>query len=239
MAKFEVVSRFADAGLVVPSRGTAESAGYDLCVAEDIIIPPYEDCVKALAYASFVSCPPEEIESYWTTINLGGLDVQTAALTLDKLAALTKSTQIKPTLVSIGMKCKLDPDEFLGIVARSSTPLKYWIIVANAPGTVDADYYNNPDNEGEIFVQVINLSPFAIQLKKGDKIAQGIIQNYIITEDDVAGGARTGGFGSTSADYKRTYLGKWNIGDDVKCPPSISTDTYRKAERLFDDTTRS
>lgn len=234
MAKFEVVSRFANADLVVPSRGTAESAGYDLCVAEDIIIPSYEDCMKSLAHASFTSFSTEEIESHWTIVNLGGLDIQTCALTLDELASLTKSKKIKPTLVSTGMKCKLNPDEFLEIVARSSTPLKYWIIVANAPGTVDADYYNNPDNEGEIFVQVINLSPFAIQLKKGDKIAQGIIQKYIITEDDVAGGVRTGGFGSTSAD-----LDNWNIVDGIKCPPSISTNTYQKAERLSDDVTSS
>ena len=93
----------------------------------------------------------------------------------------------------------MEDNEYLQIVARSSTPLKYWLIVANAPGIVDADYYNNPDNEGEIFVQVINLSPFAIKLKKGDKIAHGIISRYYAVEDDVRDGERTGGFGSTGA----------------------------------------
>jgi dUTP pyrophosphatase len=34
---------------------------------------------------------------------------------------------------------------------RSSSPLKYWIMLANGVGIIDADYYNNPDNEGEIF----------------------------------------------------------------------------------------
>ena len=97
------------------------------------------------------------------------------------------------------LKCKMEDNEYLQIVARSSTPLKYWLIVANAPGIVDADYYNNPDNEGEIFVQVINLSPFTIKLKKGDKIAQGIISRYYTVEDDVRDGERTGGFGSTGA----------------------------------------
>ena len=63
---------------------------------------------------------------------------------------------------------------------------------------IDADYYNNPDNEGHIFFQLINLSPFPIQLHKGDKIGQGIIKSYLITEDDSADGLRTGGFGSTS-----------------------------------------
>ena len=62
---------------------------------------------------------------------------------------------------------------------------------------IDADYYNNPDNEGEIFFQIINLAPFAIQLKRGDAIGQGIIKPYLTTEDDAATGERTGGFGST------------------------------------------
>lgn len=45
---------------------------------------------------------------------------------------------------------------------------------------------------------MINLSPFDIILKKGDTIGQGILKKYYITDDDVAQGERTGGFGSTS-----------------------------------------
>ena len=63
---------------------------------------------------------------------------------------------------------------------------------------IDADYCDNPDNEGEIFFQLINLSPFAIKLNRGDKIGQGIIKTYGITDDDSATGERLGGFGSTS-----------------------------------------
>jgi dUTP pyrophosphatase len=81
---------------------------------------------------------------------------------------------------------------------RSSSPLKYWIILANSVGIIDADYYNNPDNEGHIYFQVINLTPFPIQLHKGDIIGQGIIHKYEVTEDDVASGERKGGFGSTN-----------------------------------------
>lgn len=63
---------------------------------------------------------------------------------------------------------------------------------------IDADYYNNPDNEGEIFLQLINLSPCDILLRKGDVIGQAIIKPYLTTEDDIASGDRIGGFGSTS-----------------------------------------
>ena len=54
------------------------------------------------------------------------------------------------------------------------------------------------DYEGEIFFQLINISPYPIQLQKGDRIGQGIIKPYFITEDDAAAGDRTGGFGSTN-----------------------------------------
>ena len=39
MAKFEKVSRFAEVDINYPRRKTAESAGYDMEVAEDIVIP--------------------------------------------------------------------------------------------------------------------------------------------------------------------------------------------------------
>ena len=70
---------------------------------------------------------------------------------------------------------------------------------------IDADYYNNPDNEGHIFFQIINLSPFDIVLKKGDAIGQGILKRYYTTDDDAAKGERTGGFGSTSRTIKVGY----------------------------------
>ena len=92
----------------------------------------------------------------------------------------------------------MDADEYLEISVRSSCPLKYWLILANGVGIIDSDYYNNPDNEGEIFFQIINLSPFPVYLQKGDSIGQGIIKKYIITENDSAAGKRNGGFGSTN-----------------------------------------
>ena len=62
---------------------------------------------------------------------------------------------------------------------------------------IDSDYYNNPDNEGHIYFQVINLLPFPIKILKGDKIGQGVILRYETVAEDVAEGERSGGFGST------------------------------------------
>ena len=178
--KFEIVSKYADAGLSLPFRKTKASAGYDFQVAEDIIIPSYYTLCNELAAAQITSeyCDDE-------------------VLTLDKVAFLTKYAGCKPTLVPTGIKCEMPEDMYLELSVRSSCPLKHWLILANGVGIIDADYYNNPDNEGHIFFQIINLSPFDIVLKKGDTIGQGILKKYYVTDDDAAGGFRAGGFGST------------------------------------------
>ena len=185
MSKFEKVSKFAEVDINLPVRKTAESAGYDMEVAEDIVIPSYSKMARMMG----------EVISPFIATDEG---ITTRILTLEEMAAITKTFGTKPTLVSTGMKCQLDPGTYLELSVRSSCPLKHWLILANSVGIIDADYYNNPDNEGEIFFQMINLSPFDILLKKGDIVGQGIIKPYLTTEDDNASGQRTGGFGSTS-----------------------------------------
>ena len=178
MIKFEKVKKFADVHINLPTRKTKNSAGYDFEVAEDVVIPPINSMRDKIRNA---------VEEGW-------------AISLDEMATITKAIKAKPTLVSTGVKCCLDPDTYLQLSVRSSCPLKYWLILANGVGIIDADYYNNPDNEGEIFFQIINLSPVPIALHKGDMIGQGIIQKYEVTNDDMAEGLRQGGFGSTDWD---------------------------------------
>lgn len=180
--KFEIVSKYDDAGLSLPIRKTSKSAGYDFQVAEDIIIPSYFAQMDALKN---------------THKSIFG---DQAYLSLEDMGKLTKLSQIKPTLIPTGIKCEMPEGFYLELSVRSSCPLKHWIILANGVGIIDADYYNNPDNEGHIFFQVINLSPFDIKLQKGDTIGQGILKKYFITDDDDAQGKRIGGFGSTTVD---------------------------------------
>ena len=163
MARFEKVSKFTDIDINLPQRKTTASAGYDMEVAEDVVIPSFFGYYTMMREYPIVD---------------DGKIISKGVFNLEEVARITKSLKAKPTLVSTGMKCSLEPN--------------------NGVGIVDADYYNNPDNEGEIFFQIINLSPFDIQLRKGDIIGQGIIKPYLTTEDDVASGQRVGGFGSTS-----------------------------------------
>ena len=105
-------------------------------------------------------------------------------------------TEVKPTLIRTGIKAKMGKDEFLMLANRSSNPKK-GLILANGIGVIDSDYYNNEDNDGEIMFAFFNISNETIEIKKGDKIGQGIFMKYLTTDDDMATGTRTGGFGST------------------------------------------
>ena len=173
MNNFEIVSSYEDL-IKLPKRATEQSAGYDLVAAKDVEIPSVL----------------REYRGYKNTIQV---------FSLEEISGLLMALKFRPTLVPTGVKIKLEPDCYLSISARSSLPLKHMLLVANSPGIIDADYYNNPDNEGEIFIQLINLSPFDIQIKKGDRIAQGVIQKYIRTADDSTTLKRTSGHGSTGA----------------------------------------
>ena len=101
------------------------------------------------------------------------------------------------TYVKTGVKVKLASDEFLMLCNRSSNPGKKELVLINGVGIVDADYYGNPDNDGEIAFAFQSLNESGSFINKGDKIGQGIIIKYIKTEDDTASGTRAGGFGST------------------------------------------
>ena len=104
---------------------------------------------------------------------------------------------MKPTLIPTGLKAYMQSDEVLLIVSRSSGPKKQGISFPHNVGVIDSDYYNNPDNEGHIFVQCINLKDEDVVIKKGEAVAQAIFQKYLTVDDDNAEGMRTGGFGST------------------------------------------
>lgn len=117
-------------------------------------------------------------------------------MTTEELDRADKS--LKPYLVPTGIKAYMQPDEVLILVNRSSGPLKRRLILPNGVGIIDADYYDNPANEGEIFVQLVNYGLRDYHIKKGERIAQGIFVPYLVADqEEVPQAKRSGGFGST------------------------------------------
>ena len=105
---------------------------------------------------------------------------------------------IKPTLVKTGIKAYCKENEWIMVANRSRKKKKKHLVLANGIGIVDADYYNNEDNDGHIMFAYFNMSDEEITIKKGDVIGQLVFMNYLTADNDQATGKRKGGFGSTS-----------------------------------------
>ncbi|MFY9331872.1 MAG: dUTP diphosphatase [Candidatus Nanopelagicales bacterium] len=118
-----------------------------------------------------------------------GLDLQT-----------TSDVSLAPgerAVVGTGVAMALPPG-YVGLVhPRSGLAARMGLALVNAPGTIDAGY------RGEIKVIVINLDPHtAIQLNRGDRIAQLVIQRVsiaVVHEVTTLPGTQraVGGLGST------------------------------------------
>ena len=106
----------------------------------------------------------------------------------------------KLQLVPTGVKAYMQAGEWLGMHIRSSMAVKKRLMLVNNVGIIDADYYNNADNEGHIMIKITNNSNEGkfLKLNAGDRFAQGIFLEYGVTVDDNADGVRNGGFGSTN-----------------------------------------
>lgn len=101
-------------------------------------------------------------------------------------------------LVATGLKMELEVGTELQIRPRSGLSFKEGITVLNSPGTIDSDY------RGEVHVMLINHSTVTYKIKRGDRVAQGVVLklpsvNIVeVTEEELTDTERSkGGFGST------------------------------------------
>lgn len=125
---------------------------------------------------------------------------QTAdAAGMDLLADLYEPIGLAPgqrVLVPTGLTIEI-PAGFEGQVRpRSGFALHQGVTVLNAPGTIDADY------RGEVQVLLVNLGTEAVEIRRGDRIAQLVIAPVVRARwcevDSLSETSRAaGGFGHT------------------------------------------
>ena len=152
-----------------PARGTAHSAGYDLA-----------------AYLSgrTVRVWRDNVPQERPTVGTG------PAATVTLLPG-------EKALIPLGFKARLPAGYEAQIRPRSGTSLKTDLVIANSPGTIDADY---PD---EWCTPVKNGGSAPLIITHGDRIAQMVLARFEVL--DFAPGTverttdRAGGFGSTGS----------------------------------------
>ena len=142
---FEVVKdekRKTEGEVILPTRGSKVSAGYDFYSPVDITIEP------------------NKIGKIWTDV-----------------------------------KAYMGNTECLILNVRSSMGGKF--MLANTQGWIDADYYSNPNNDGNIGIFLKNISDESITIKKGERVAQGAFFNFLVADNGNTDKERQGGFGSS------------------------------------------
>ena len=100
-------------------------------------------------------------------------------------------------LVRTGLVIEVPTGHFLGIFARSSTPLKRGLMVANGVGVIDPDYSGPND---EVMVPVLNFTASEVTVSRGDRLAQAVVLPAPrVTWQEVSEIRRVtrGGFGAT------------------------------------------
>jgi dUTP pyrophosphatase len=101
-------------------------------------------------------------------------------------------------LVPTGLVIEVPDGYMLGVFARSSTPLKRGLMVANGVGVIDSDYCGPND---EIKIQVLNFTHAPVRIEAGDRIAQGLLLPVVraawVEADEELRVESRGGFGAT------------------------------------------
>lgn len=167
---FEVAKGYEDKEINLPKRQTHQSAGYDFEAAEDMVIPTVWGRVFTLVRV-------------WTR---------------GERVGEFKEGLFAPHIVHTGVKAYMGNDEALFLHNRSSNPIKLLLLLTNGVGVVDADYYSNKKNDGEIMFQFTNFGLRDKHIKKGVRIGQGVFQKFLKIDNDIPVDAeRQGGTGHT------------------------------------------
>jgi len=162
--------------IILPSRGTNRSAGYDFRSPFEIIVSPDVEYVMPTG----IKWNPEgshllvKTITYERSTHIGCVREADIVYNVDQ------------ELKSFNVVLQMYP--------RSSLGMKYGFTFLNTTPIIDADYYNNPGNEGHIFIGFKCSKEFTIH--QGDKICQGIMIPYLTFGEGVDR-ERTGGIGST------------------------------------------
>lgn len=101
-------------------------------------------------------------------------------------------------LIPTGLVVRVPERMFLGIFARSSTPVKRGLMVANGVGVIDPDYCGPAD---EIKIAVMNFTGEPVTVRAGERVAQGIFLQAprVVWAEAEPHHTSRGGFGSSGS----------------------------------------
>ena len=169
---FKWIKGFPENIFELPKRGTSKSAGYDIYV-----IHP-----KVFEFLMNTNMQARTLDDVWKAVVEAN----------EKVVKCNKNGVI---VLPTALKAYMQDDEFLLTTVRSGSGIKNGIQQANPPSVIDADYFENKDNDGHIYFAIRNNE---LRFDKPVmRIAQGVFMKYLIADNDNAKNIRIGGIGST------------------------------------------
>lgn len=99
-------------------------------------------------------------------------------------------------MIPTGINCSMSENLVLMIFPRSGLGTKYQFVLTNLTGIIDSDYIKS-DNEGLIFVKMVNNGNKTVELKSGMAFCQGILLKYFTADENEVINERNGGLGSS------------------------------------------
>ena len=118
----------------------------------------------------------------------------------DIIALTDEDVYVHPGMsvnLETGVKACMEDDEVMLLFIRSSLGIEQGLTLSNSCGVIDADYYNNPDNDGHFILNIINTGNSVQRIPARSRVAQAVFVKYLTVDDDNATGERIGGIGST------------------------------------------
>lgn len=103
----------------------------------------------------------------------------------------------KSGIISTDVKAYMQEGEVLILHVRSSIGIKRGLTLSNCTSVIDKDFYNNPENDGNICFVLQNNTDKKQVIEKGERVMQGIFMPFLIADDDEAAAERLGGIGSS------------------------------------------
>lgn len=101
-------------------------------------------------------------------------------------------------IIFSNVKAYMQDGEVLKLYPRSSMGIKKGLMLSNTTGIIDDSYYENEANDGNIGLPLLNTSGKGLEIKRGERICQGIFTPYLVAdEDSVLHEGRKGGIGSS------------------------------------------
>ena len=90
-----------------------------------------------------------------------------------------------------GIRVHMEESDVLLMFVRSSVGIKRHLMMSTGTSVIDSDFCD------EIMVPLTNIGDEPVEIKSGERVAQGVFMKYLTTTNDNANGERKGGIGST------------------------------------------